>query len=85
MGNGSRPNPLCETEMLNPTEFLFYFEFQLFTSMLKKYSYLPKLQGDQSSCVKPPVDTKTHVAFQSKLLILKQNLCFDVNGRFDIT
>ena len=40
------------------------------------------LQGDTSGSVQPLVDIKTNVAFKYMLLILKQNFCFDVNGRF---
>ena len=43
------------------------------------------VQGDHSSCDKPHIDTKTNVAFYCKLLILKRNFCFDVNGRFVTT
>ena len=43
---------------------------------------LSSVQGDHSGCDKPPVDIKTNVTFLYKLLILKRNLCFDVNRRF---
>ena len=36
-------------------------------------------------CQNPPVDIKTKVAFQYMGLILIQNFCFDVNGRFGTT
>ena len=34
---------------------------------------------------KPPVDTKTKVMFLYMDLIIKHNLCFDVNGRFGVS
>ena len=43
------------------------------------------VQGDHSGCVKPPVDTKTKVAFKYMGLIPKRNFCFDVNRRFGTT
>ena len=46
---------------------------------------LKQVQGDHSGSVKPPVDTKTKVAFYYIGLILKQNFCFEVNGRFVTT
>ena len=43
------------------------------------------VQGDHSDCFKPPVNTKTNVAFYYMLLILKQNFCFRFNERFQRT
>ena len=43
------------------------------------------VQGDHSSCAKPPIDIKTEVPFYITDSILKWNFCFDVNGRFDTT
>ena len=42
------------------------------------------VQGDTSHWFKPPIDIKTKVAFQYMGLILKQNFCSDVNGRFEL-
>ena len=39
------------------------------------------LQGDHSGCAKPPVDIESKAPFKYLGLILKQNFCFDVNGR----
>ena len=43
------------------------------------------IQGDTSHWSRPPVDTKTTVVFYYMGLILKQNFCFDVNGRIGPT
>ena len=43
------------------------------------------VQGDHSGCVNPPVAIKTNVPFYYEELILKRNICFGVNGRFDTT
>ena len=43
------------------------------------------LQGDHSGCAKPPLEIKTKVPFLYMDLILKRNICFDVNGRFATT
>ena len=67
------PSPMCPA---NHT----YVNFDM-----KNRSAILYLQGDHSGCVKPPIDTKTKVAFQYMVLILKRNFCFDVNGRFDTT
>ena len=37
------------------------------------------IQGDHSSCTLGLVDIKTKVPFQYMFLILKHNICFDVN------
>ena len=42
-------------------------------------------QGDTSRWFKPPVDTKTKVAFWYMRLALKRDFCFDVNKRFGQT
>ena len=44
-----------------------------------------EVQGDHSCCFKPSVNAKTEVAFLYVGLILKWNLCFDINGRFEST
>ena len=38
-----------------------------------------------SGCDKPPIDIKTKVPFYYEAHLLKHNLCFVVNGRFDTT
>ena len=66
--------------------------FLLFWKMLAEYETVAHncdrkelIQGDHSGCDKPPVDFKTKVAFQYMGLIIKQNFCYEVNGRFDTT
>ena len=43
-----------------------------------------RIQGNISRCSQPPVDTKTKVLFWYMGLILKQNYCFDDNGRLGV-
>ena len=49
------------------------------------YVSFSSLQGDHSGCVKPPFDIKTKVPFQYEAHVLRRNLCFGVNRRFDTT
>ena len=59
---------------------------QLFSEPISEIiNYWTGIQGDHSGCDKPPIDTDTNVAFWYKLLIIKRNFRFDVNGRFDTT
>ena len=44
-----------------------------------------KLQGSPSGSSEPPVDIKTKVAFQSMVITLIRNFCFDVNMRLGTT
>ena len=55
-------------------------------SLIKSYFYpMSIIQVDHSGCAKPPIDIKTIVIFYYMGLILKQNFCFGVSGRFDTT
>ena len=55
------------------------------TSLRLGYFSYMHIQGDHSGCAKPPVDIKTKVPFYYEAHVLKQNFCFEVNGRFGPT